>query len=137
MNYSAFLNFFYSLRQRTGEFASILWSFLFVRIYLLLIVISISVNWAGAYLIYRTNTAETLVLHYNIDFGANLIDRSANIYIIPALGLVIFLFNLSIAATILRYRADRFMGHLLLSSALLVNYILSAALAILYTVNFG
>ncbi len=74
------------------------------------------------------------ILHYNIDFGVNLVGEAKKILVIPLLGLLVALINLVLAFVV--YQVNVFLRHLLLAGAVMVNFLLLAALAAIYFVNF-
>ena len=84
-----------------------------------------------------------MILHYNVDFGIDLIGNVRQIYIIPLIGLVIVLFNLILLSFAYRKNiaperrdADKFLANLLLGSALFANFILLFSVASIYLINF-
>lgn len=98
-------------------------------------------NWAAVYSINAKISQDLAVLHYNVDFGVNLIGSVKQIYVIPFLGLIIFILNLVllIFSFRLNYRifsSGKFFAHILLGSALLANFFLFISLALVYLVNF-
>jgi hypothetical protein len=98
-------------------------------------------NWLSAYVININVSRDLVVLHYNVDFGVNLIGNVRQIYTLPLLGLIIFLVNFIILVFIFKrnYRlaeAKRVFSHVLLASALGVNLFLFIALTLIYLINF-
>jgi NADH:ubiquinone oxidoreductase subunit 6 (subunit J) len=130
----------YNIRERFGSLLSLF----YVRIYLIIILGLNSLNWFFVYVI-NINIAEqdSVILHYNVDFGIDLIGNVRQIYIIPSIGLVIVLFNLILLFFAYRKNivperrdADKFLANLLLGSALFVNFILLFSVASIYLINF-
>jgi hypothetical protein len=135
------LNYIYLVKSRTKEGIAIFWGYLYIKIYVLAIIILILFNWFFAYFINSKVSQGLVVLHYNVDFGINLIGDVSRIYIIPALGLFIFFINSGLAVVINRQRFEnintvRLLTHLILSGALLSNLFLFISLAFIYLINF-
>jgi len=94
------------------------------------------VLWLSTYYI-NTNVSQTLVvLHYNVDFGIDLIGEVKRIFIIPAFSLVIIFVNIFLLFNFLKRKDFKFISHLLLASGLIVNLFLFIALISIYLVNF-
>lgn len=110
-------------------------SFFYVRIYLIFLSVLSVLSWVFAYVITNKSGQELAILHYNVDFGVNLIDNVKNIYIIPLLGMLITLINFFLSAAVYK-NSGKFIAHILLVSAILVDLFLLAALASLYLINF-
>lgn len=136
LNLAKLVNYFYLLRLRLGELSGVLLGVLFIRLYLVAFFITNLLNWLIAGYIYRRVELDTAILHYNIDFGINLIDRKVNIFVIPLLGLVVMSINLVIVANLFKYKQERLAIHFLLSGALCTNLLLTVSLAALYVINF-
>ena len=111
-----------------------LFSYKNISIYLLFSFIANILNWFIAYYISTKTSSDLIILHYNVDFGADLIGNAERIYTIPILGLVIILINL-ISSFAVR-KGGEFIVHSLFISALVANIFLSIALGALYLVNF-
>lgn len=109
--------------------------FLYVRIYLVFLSVLNILNWAFAYVIKNKASQELAILHYNVDFGVNLIDDAKKIYTIPLLGMLITLINFFLSAAIYKH-SGKFIAHVLLISAILAGLFLLAGLASLYLINF-
>lgn len=112
-----------------------LFVFVYIRIYLVIIIIFNTLNWVLARMIKVKSSQDLTILHYNVDFGVNLIDNPKKIYTIPLLGFVIVLINFIIAAVVYKQN-DKFLCHILFLAAVLSEIFLLAALASLYLVNY-
>jgi hypothetical protein len=126
----------YFLKKNFLRSVSFLFDFFHVRI---LIIILIGLNlliWFLALFVNYNVSQSLIVLHYNIDFGVDLIGEAKRLYIIPLLGLVIILINKILLMTLFKNEHFRFISYLLLLSALFVNFILLTALSIIYLINF-
>lgn len=113
-------------------------SFFYARVYLAVLLGLNLLDWLAAYAINKNVSQNLIVLHYNVDFGVNLIGGAKKIYLIPLLGLIIILINFILLAVIHRqgHGQNKFIAHLLLSGAMLANLFLLAGLASLYLINF-
>jgi len=106
----------------------------YVRIYLILLLGINLLNWLVAYIINKNIGQNLVILHYNINFGVNLIGDARETYILPLLGLIIIIVNFILLIYI--YRQGRFIVYLSLISAILANLFLLASLASIYFINF-
>ena len=131
--FSKILNNIFLFRQWLKGLASNLFGLLYFKIYFSATIFINLLNWILAIFINQKNTADQVILHYNVDFGANLIGNEKQLYTLPLLALTIFLVNLILVNN---YRNDKFISHILLMSALLANIFLLIALATLYLINF-
>ncbi len=131
----------YNIREQFGDLLSLF----YVRIYLIII---LGLNLLNCFFVYVINIniadKNSVILHYNVDFGIDLIGNARQIYIIPLMGLVIVLFNLILLSFVYRKNiasarrdADKFLANLLLGSALFVNFILLFPVASIYLINFS
>lgn len=92
--------------------------------------------WIESYLIYRQIKGELLVLHYNVDFGIDLVASPGRILIYPLFSLLILIINLSVAAVFNRQREALVYSGLLLSAAVLFTIFLNLYLVFVYLINF-
>lgn len=126
--------FWRKLRLLSADFLTSLLEFYYIRLYFIFILGSILFNWLVVYII-NANLPENLaVLHYNIDFGVDLIGESRQLYTIPLLGTIFFVANLIPLS--LSFKKDKFLSHIILTSTLIVNLILSISLGAIYLFNF-
>ncbi len=102
--------------------------------YLIIIVGLILLNWLFVYVINIKVSQDLVVLHYNVDFGVNLIGSVKRVYIIPLTGLIVFVINFVLAS--FANKQDKFFTHLLLGAATLVNLFLLMAVSSVYLINF-
>lgn len=93
-------------------------------------------SWFQAWFIRHNLSGDILVLHYNVDFGIDLVGDPVRIYLFPALGLAIFLLNFIILACWYRDKNFKVLAHLLLGAAALFGLFLSIALLAVYLINF-
>lgn len=136
MAYSNFYANFYSFCQEIRGAGVALWRFIPSRFYLGVAVFLQTADWLQAIFIYKHLSGELLVLHYNIDFGIDLIGEPRRIFLYPLFGLGIFALNWIIAAALRRRQYFRLFTHLLLTTALLFSLFVSLALMFIYLINF-
>ncbi|MCD4694531.1 hypothetical protein K8R62_04205 [bacterium] len=110
--------------------------FFYAKIYFALILFFNFLLWVSVLYINFKVSDNTLILHYNVDLGVDLIGPSSNLYIIPLLGLLIFIVNLALLLIFLKWSDYRFLAHLLFSASLLANIFLIISLGPIYLINF-
>ena len=136
MAYSDIYANFFSICQKANQSLGALWRLLPVKFYLLALLFFQAFSWWGAYHIYSSLTGDILVLHYNVDFGIDLVGAPVRIFSYPLFGLGIVLLNAALAASFSRHRDFRVFSHLLLGAAICFNFILNIALFFIYLINF-
>ena len=97
MAYSNFYGQFYVIRGRVGSSLAAVWNLSASRWYAALTVILQIIAWAESIFIYRNLTGDLLILHYNVDFGIDLVGVPSRIFVYPLVGLGVFILNLIIA----------------------------------------
>ncbi|MCU0679040.1 MAG: hypothetical protein MUC28_01160 [Planctomycetes bacterium] len=115
-------------RQLSGQTA--------VKIFSVFIILINFSTWLMAFYIDKLISGEQIALHYNVDFGINLMGSVKEIYIIPVLGLIVFLINLILLINISRGRERQFTTQVLMSASLLCNITLLASIGAVYLINF-
>ena len=90
------------------------------------------IHWAILASKIKGNTGN-IVLHYNVIYGADLIDKSTMIYVIPAVALVIFLVNLALANYF--FKREKLAAFFLNFSTIIVQLIFLAASLSLIRIN--
>lgn len=129
-------NYLFLAKQKVfGIFGEAL-RFFHVRIYLVLLLAGNLVLWLATYYINVSVSQSLVVLHYNVDFGIDLIGEVKKVFIIPAFSLIIIFVNIFLLFNFLRRKDFKFISHLLLASGLIVNLFLFIALVSIYLVNF-
>lgn len=128
------LNYFYSSSHALQEIILNLFSFVCVRLYLIILLGLNLLNWIVAFTINNNVSQNLIILHYNVNFGVNLIGDVKRVYIIPLLGLIIILINFILSGCV--YKQDKFIIHLLLAAAVLANLFLLTAVSSVYLINF-
>jgi hypothetical protein len=136
MSYSSFYVRFYDIRQKISLSLGLIWRVFSNRIYLMVILSWQVIAWLQAIFIYRQLTGNILILHYNVDFGIDLVASPDQIFLYPLFGLIVSLINLTILAILSRHRDFKILAHLLLSAAVFFEIFLSLALLAIYLINF-
>jgi len=136
MHYSNLYNRLYTWRQKVSAALAAVWSYRPSRFYFLAVGLSQALSWLQAGLIYRNLSGNLLVLHYNVDFGVDLVGPPARIFIYPFFGLAIFLINLIFAAGLRRHKDWRIFIHLLFGAALAFAIFLNLTFWFIYLINF-
>lgn len=133
---SKLFNFFYLIRQNIKSNLFDLFAHLYVKIYFFILLIINIIIWLTARFIDTEIGEELIALHYNVDFGINLIGEAKKIYIIPLLGFLIIIINFIIFGSIGKYRGRVFIFYILFAASLLANIILLMAITSIYLINF-
>ena len=136
MAYSNFYGQFYVIRGRVGSSLAAVWNLSASRWYAALTVILQIIAWAESIFIYRNLTGDLLILHYNVDFGIDLVGVPSRIFVYPLVGLGVFILNLIIAAANHNRKDFRIFVHFLLSAAVVFGLFLNLALLFVYLINF-
>lgn len=113
-----------------------LFSLLFIRVYLLIILILNIFLWYGASFLYRKINQDIAILHYNIDFGIDLIGNKNYFFTIPLLSLIFALINSVVLIFLLKKPDFNFLAHFLFSFLILFNIFLVLSLYSFYLINF-
>ncbi|MFH1822387.1 MAG: hypothetical protein ABH830_01660 [Patescibacteria group bacterium] len=111
-------------------------NFIYVRVYLIIIIGLNLFLWLASYLIKINVSQELIILHYNIDFGVDLIGNVNKIYIIPLLSLIILIINIILISNLVKHKFFKFIAHLLLATCIMVDIFLLISLASIYLINF-
>jgi hypothetical protein len=136
MSYSGFYNLFFNFRQQTANALKSLWYFRPSRIYLALAIFWQILAWFQAIYIFKNLSSDLLVLHYNIDYGTDLVSEPNRIFYYP-IGLLLALFlNLIISLSLYRHKDFKLFVNLLLGALALFSIFLNLALLSIYLINF-
>ncbi|MFA5926430.1 MAG: hypothetical protein WC831_05925 [Parcubacteria group bacterium] len=100
---------------------------------LVLAVIANAAIWAALYFTVEA-TDRPIILHYNIYFGVDSIGDWRNVYVMPALALVIFFINLFLSRFF--YYKERLASHLFAAMAFLVQLLMAIGVASIILINF-
>ena len=108
----------------------------YLRLYFLLTFFLNLALFLSAYFIYSSNSGQLLILHYNIDFGIDLLGEPIKIFLLPLAGLLIYLINFILIFFFYRKKNYSLFSHFLPITALLFNIFLLTAMLSLYLINF-
>lgn len=108
----------------------------FSRVYGLIVLGLNLLNWLVSFLLFRSLGNDWTVLHYNVDFGIDLIGHRGELFINPTLGLILILLNLSLLLLFARQQHFKFISYLLWHTAVLANAFLFLAVLAIYLINF-
>ena len=129
-------DFYQTSKQGIREYSWDLFAYFFVKIYLILLAAANLALWGVAIYINTNLQSSRIALHYNVDFGINLVGNARQIFIIPILGIIIILLNLAIIFSISKNKERVVIAHMLLMASLLANIILIMAIAAIFLINF-
>lgn len=136
MAYSNFYARFYTVLSRIKLAFGAVFRLASGRVYISLIILGQVIAWFQAWFIRRSLSGDIIVLHYNVDFGVDLVASPNQIYFYPALGLAVFVFNLIILVVFHKEKYFKTLAHFLLGAATLFGVFLSIALLAVYLINF-
>lgn len=134
--FNKILNNFSLTKNNISLFFTDLFLYLHIKLYLISLIFINALVWSIAFVIYNRLKNELIYLHYNVDFGVNLIGESKNIFIIPILGLLVILSNLFLYGFVNKRKDRKFISHILFSGGLSVNIILLISILLIYLINF-
>lgn len=106
------------------------------RVYLLLTLVWQLLNWYLGYYIYKHLGGNLLILHYNVDFGTDLIGPPSRAFSGPLFGLLVLIINSGLALIFNRQKKNIFVSHLLIAGAMVLNLFLLIAMFTIYLNNF-
>ncbi|MGI6374046.1 MAG: hypothetical protein ACOX0C_01800 [Patescibacteria group bacterium] len=101
----------------------------------LFVVFLIGLSWQ-AYFIKQNLLGDLVILHYNVDFGVDLMATKGYLTLYPLAFLLVFLINFLIVWLFNRSQNLRKYLNYLLATALLVAIFISLALLSIYLINF-
>ena len=135
-NFAKLFDFFISFRQnfKTNFFDPLF--FWYIKIYLSILLFINIIIWLIAGYLNMQMGEGLMALHYNVDFGINLIGEANKIYIIPLLGIIIIIINTLLFILVSRHKDKIFISHILFITALIANIILLVSTASIYLINF-
>ena len=84
---------------------------------------------------YIYQKSDRIALHYNVDFGIDYYGSVNKLFILPLLGLVIFVVNVVLFSIVRNQKDRKFIGHILCAVAVLANLILLVGIASVYLIN--
>lgn len=136
LNISKIYNFFYSTFEHFVGNCSHFFGFLSFRIYLIFLALVNFFLWASAVMFQKRLTGGLINLHYNVDFGVDLVGDSRQIFIMPMLGTAVAFINIFWLFFFVKSDHLKFLIHIFLAMALAVNIFLLIAFGPIYYINF-
>lgn len=135
----AYSNFYARIHAFSGRTKDAFW--LIFRsapsaVYFIIFAATQLLAWFQAWSIKNSLSGDILVLHYNVDFGIDLVGSPARIYIYPLFGLAVFVINLLLLLFLSKDKNIKIFSHLLLGAAALFGIFLCLALLAVYLINF-
>ncbi len=108
----------------------------YIRVYLAVLLVFNGCLWILANLVKQATGQDLIALHYQVDYGVNLIGGANNIFLLPAIGLIIIMVNVFLSLLVVRRKERNFLSHILLSAAVLTHFFIAIALWLLYLINY-
>ncbi len=136
MAYSAFYARFFDLLDNIKEAFAEVFKFRASFFYLAGFIFWQIAAWTQAFFIKSRLSGDLVVLHYNVDFGIDLVAAPASVFFYPGLALLIFIINLLILLFLNRHKNLKILVHYLLAAAVLFGAFLSLVLLSVYLINF-
>ncbi|MBD3248312.1 hypothetical protein GF382_03415 [Candidatus Falkowbacteria bacterium] len=129
-------HYIYSQRRKFMSSVSNILGFLSFKLYFFGALLTNILTWVFTFLFRNQLSQDLIILHFNVDFGVDLIGNADQIFFMPILGLVIIVVNFFLLFAFLKNERFKFIGHLLLASACLANLFILTALGPIYYINF-
>lgn len=136
MDISKIYEIIYQTRKEAKQSFYFLFNHLYIRVYFYINIVFNIFLWLLVYTMRMNMSQELVVLHYNIDFGVDLVGESKRFYAIPWLSLAVFSVNFLLVSFLIKYRHFKFVSHILFFTSLFVNIFLLISLSFIYLVNF-
>lgn len=136
MLYSNLYARLYVARGKASGAIRAVWRLKLARLYFFLSGLFQVLAWLQAIFIFRRVSGDILVLHYNVDFGIDLVGAPARIFYYPLAGLALFLLNFIVAAALSGQKDFRALAKLLLAASVLIGIFLCLVLLSIYFINF-
>jgi hypothetical protein len=136
INYNKIQNNIYLFFNNLKAYFSDVFAYFYIKLYLIILIIINLIIWLLSNYINRQIGNELMYLHYNVDFGVDLIGESRNIFIVPLLGLAIIIVNFILYGNISKYKNRKFISHILFMGAMVSNIILLISVILVYLINF-
>lgn len=136
MAYSRFYNLFFDFSQQAFAAFKSLWRNRSARFYLLMTLFWQIIAWFQARFIFKNLNGDLLVLHYNVEYGTDLISDPSRIFYYPLGGLLVLLINLILCLLFYRHKDFKLFVNLLLGGIALFSIFLNLALLAIYLINF-
>ena len=135
LNFNKVINWYDNWRREKITDVRSLFACQYIKVFF---IVTLAVNiclWAAVYYMIAQMPNEQIALHYNVDFGIDYYGTIGQIYIMPALGLIIFIFNCCLLLATNRRQDAKILHYLLMTTSLSANLILAASLISIYLIN--
>ncbi len=109
---------------------------LYLKLYLMFTILVNILLFAMAMWLHKRLSGELMVLHYNVDFGIDLVGKSLEIFLLPVFGAIVLIINFIFTIKTYNRKNFVFLSHLLPLSALTVNLLLILGFLSIYLINF-
>jgi hypothetical protein len=129
-------DYLYSAEEAVFGYLTNYFKHFHIKMYMLFLLLSNLLLWFFVNYITRHVSQDLVALHYNVDFGVNLIGSAKQLYVIPLIGLVIIAINSIVSLYFVKQENFKFLSHLLLGAGILAHFFLLASLTSIYLVNF-
>lgn len=136
LNFEKIYSSVYDIKNSAFDALKDYFSNKYVIVYFVLIFFTNICLWLAVWKMSAHSSQNLYVLHYNADFGVDLIGEARKLYVIPQLGLFIFLLDGFLPTFFLKRSDFNLLSHVFLSSALLCHLFLIISLFSLYIINF-
>lgn len=136
VDFSKIYNLFYFNKNKIFKKQLNIFKYTHIRIYSIAIISLNILTWVFANHININSSQDLVVLHYNVNFGVDLIGSVKKLYIIPILGLIFFAVNLAVSLTLIKHKNFRFISHILFGAIITAHIFLLISLASIYLINF-
>ncbi len=99
--------------------------------------VGLFINLAGwiSIWIFIDQTAQKIILHYNVYFGVDIKDDPKKVYFLPLIALIIYLLNFLLAFYFYRKR-ERIATYILLIASLMVQFTVAISIASIILINY-
>lgn len=133
---SKIYHYFDLIRDKAAYNLSEVFSLLYVKIYLIFLVLQNISIWVFIWLFAHRVGDSLTILHFTVDFGIDLVGDAKKLYMIPIISLFVILLNFLLLFVFLKNKNFKLIAHLLLAAAVMVNVFLTLALGPIYWMNF-
>lgn len=107
------------------------------KVILWLIALSLAANiicWAGLWVLIKPVDG-SIILHYNVYFGVDMMGNWGLVFIMPSVGLLLFFINFSLSLYFYRQK-ERIASYILLLTSLMIQLSLLVASASIIIINY-
>lgn len=136
LNFSKVYNYLTDFRVNFKKSVQTVFSSKAFKIYLIITLVLQGLSWYLSFYIYRSLTGNLLILHYNVDYGTDLIGPPHLIFGGVLFGLLVFIVNSFLALWFSGQKKSNFFDHLLIAGAMIINLFLLLSLFTIYLNNF-